>query len=253
MSGDSVFDGATIAAGYATARPPVHPLVIEKVSARLGIDAPVRRALDVGCGAGISTRALGPIAHHCIGIDPAREMIQQAPAVFPAAQFLVARTEALPVPDRSVEFVTAVGSLNYGDLDQCLSEAARVMTHDGVLVAYDFSFGRRSADSAAVAEWYAEHIARWPRTTAGRREIEPSMLARGQLELVAAENFTVEITLGLDAYIDYAMTEANVAYAIEAGTPATEIRAWCRDQLAAAFAAPRRIQFDGYFACLTTR
>ncbi len=124
------------------------------------------------------------------------------------------------------------------------------MTRDGMLVVYDHDFGRRSADSDEIEAWYRAHIARWPRPATGRRGIDPTMLARGSLELVTADTFTVELTLDLDAYVDYAMTETNVAFALRAGTPEAEIRSACIARLTPAFSAPQRIQFDGYFACL---
>ena len=62
-------------AGYANARPPIHPLVIERVLARLNPPRRFTRALDVGCGAGLSTRPLIAIAERCLAIDPAEAML----------------------------------------------------------------------------------------------------------------------------------------------------------------------------------
>ena len=59
-----------MAAGYATARPPVHPEVIVLVREDLQVTTPLDRGLDVGCGAGLSTKALQLIARNCVGIDP---------------------------------------------------------------------------------------------------------------------------------------------------------------------------------------
>ncbi|HEY6495509.1 MAG TPA: hypothetical protein VIZ43_19700, partial [Trebonia sp.] len=59
----SVYENERLAAGYAFDRPPVHDQVLR--SARL--TAPAARALDVGCGAGLSTAALIPLARQVIG------------------------------------------------------------------------------------------------------------------------------------------------------------------------------------------
>ena len=56
--------------------------------------------------------------------------------------FAAGVAEAIPLGDRSVDLITAAGSLNYVDLDVLLPEAARVLMPDGVLVVYDFSAGR---------------------------------------------------------------------------------------------------------------
>ncbi len=76
-----------MAAGYATSRPPVHPRVIEQVYQELGRTEPFQRALDVGCGAGVSTRALIGFARNCIGLEPAETMLKWAAALAPSADF----------------------------------------------------------------------------------------------------------------------------------------------------------------------
>ena len=92
-----------MAAGYATSRPPVHPRVIEQVYQELGRTEPFRRALDVGCGAGVSTRALSGFAGKCIGLEPAEAMLKWAAALAPSADFAVGTAEALPLGDRTVD------------------------------------------------------------------------------------------------------------------------------------------------------
>ena len=57
----SPFAGSRMAAGYASARPPVHPRVIDRVRAWLGTSR-VGRAADVGCDAGLSTEPLVALA-----------------------------------------------------------------------------------------------------------------------------------------------------------------------------------------------
>jgi ubiquinone/menaquinone biosynthesis C-methylase UbiE len=111
-----------MAAGYANSRPPVHPRILERV--RPHLPAPVRRALDVGCGAGLSTRALHGIAEHRIGMDPAEPMLQWTAAVAPGAKFIVGAAEALPFANGSVDLITAAGSLNYVNLDSFFAGAA---------------------------------------------------------------------------------------------------------------------------------
>ena len=67
-----------MAAGYATSRPPVHPRVIEQAFDNWGAPNPFERALDVGCGAGVSTRALDGFANSCVGLEPAEAMLRWA-------------------------------------------------------------------------------------------------------------------------------------------------------------------------------
>src|SRR5918993_947142 len=93
----NLFDAPGMAAGYATSRPPVHRQILERVNRF--VPAPCRRAIDVGCGAGLSTSALHGFADHIVGLEPAESMVQWTPNVAPSAAFLVGVAEALPFKD----------------------------------------------------------------------------------------------------------------------------------------------------------
>src|SRR5215831_9523170 len=136
------FRTAEMAAGYATFRPAVHVRVMEQVYRQLGRTEPFPVALDIGCGAGVSTKALSGFVRRCIGLEPVESMLKWAPMIAPLAEFAVGTAEAIALRDHSVDLITAAGSLNYADLNLFFVEAARVVTRDGVLVVYDFSPGR---------------------------------------------------------------------------------------------------------------
>ena len=72
----SLFDSPEMALGYAKCRPAVHPEVINLVRERLNITGPVSRALDLGCGAGLSTAALQRLAPKPVGIEPFHAMLR---------------------------------------------------------------------------------------------------------------------------------------------------------------------------------
>src|SRR4051794_14959392 len=103
------FGTAEMAAGYATSRPPVHRHIL-----RRALTGVVDRALDVGCGAGVSTNALDEFALHRIGIEPAEAMLRPwSTTTALGARFAVACAEAIPLRTGSVDLMTAAGSLNY--------------------------------------------------------------------------------------------------------------------------------------------
>src|SRR5215471_6194461 len=136
------FNTEEMAAGYAISRPPVHPRVIELATLQLGRTEPFQLALDIGCGAGLSTKALHGFANHCIGLEPVASMLPRAAKTAPFADWVVGAAEALPLRDGSVDWITAAGSLNYVNLARFFPEAARVLSRDGILLVYDFSPGR---------------------------------------------------------------------------------------------------------------
>ena len=154
----SVYDSNRLAAAYARDRPPIHEQILR--SARLGRRAD--RALDIGCGAGLSTAALAPLTRRAIGLEPVSTMLTHRRTVAPHASFVVGQAERLPFAAGSFDLVSAAGSLNYADLPSALAEIARVLTRDGTFLLYDFSTGRRSVSGDELADWFDSFERRFP-------------------------------------------------------------------------------------------
>jgi SAM-dependent methyltransferase len=243
-----------MAAGYATSRPEVHPRVLERVYQQLGRAGPFPRALDVGCGAGVSTRALSGFAERSIGLEPAEAMLQWASKLAPSADFMVGGAEAIPLRARSVDLITAAGSLNYANLDRFFPEAARVLRPHGVLVVYDFSAGKSFRGEASLDEWSSRFFTRYPPPVDEGRELSPAILAELQsgFRVDIHQQFEIGMILTPDFYLDYVMTETNVAAAVRRGVPHSEIRRWCGETLEPVWkGADREVLFRGYFACMS--
>lgn len=250
------FESDKMAAGYATARPPVHARVMERAHRALGRPAPFRRALDVGCGAGLSTRALEGFAEHSIGMEPAEPMLKWHSALAPASDFLVGHAEALPLREGSVDLITAAGALNYTNLEQFFPEALRTLTTAGTLLVYDFSPGRSFRHNDRLDDWFTAFTTRypWPRNEA--RELNPQIL--GSLDsgcrLGPYEHFEIGITLSPAFYLEYMLTETNVASAVRSGVAYDEIRQWCASTLEPVWdGREHEVLFRGYFACMNRR
>ena len=243
-----------MAAGYATSRPPVHRRVIEQAFQQLARSRPFSRALDIGCGAGVSTKALLDFAGSCIGLEPSEAMLQWAPQLAPSAGFVVGTAEAIPLCSRAIDLITAAGSLNYANLDLFFPEAARVLTPRGILLVYDFSAGRSFRNATSLDEWFSSFHQRYPPPANEARELSPAILAKLNtgFHLDAHRQFEIAITLAPGFYLDYVMTETNVAAAVRSGVPHSEIRSWCAQTLAPVWkGAEQEVLFRGYFACMS--
>jgi len=248
------FDTFDMGAGYATSRPPVHARVVGQAYGEMGRTEPFRRALDVGCGAGISTRALAGFAASCIGLEPARGMLRWASTVAPGAVFVTGTAEALPLRDRSVDLITAAGSLNYANLDLFFPEAARVLRPDGVLLVYDFSAGRNFGDDAGLDDWFSAFSQRYPPPAHEARALSPEILAGmgSGFGMRSHRQFEIALAVAPGFYLDYVLTETNVAAATRRGVPHAEIRSWCAETLAPVWKGrEREVLFRGYYACMT--
>jgi ubiquinone/menaquinone biosynthesis C-methylase UbiE len=245
----NLFDDLAMAEGYANTRPPVHPRVIQL----LAIQKPVNLALDLGCGAGLSTAALQPVARQRLGLDPAEAMVKAARRRVPDATFFAASAEAIPIASGQVDLIAAAGSLNYADLDRFFPEARRILRPNGMLVVYDFSPGRCFANNDSLTSWFDTFSQRYPWPAFNGHQLNPEILSRLDSGLTpgAHEDFVIPLSLTVADYIEYMMTETNVAEAITNGSPSDEIRAWCAATLSPIFGdQPREVLFRGYFACL---
>jgi predicted TPR repeat methyltransferase len=106
---NSIYDSARLSAGYAFNRPPVHKNIIETERQRLNIDRRLGRALDVGCGAGLSTAALDSLAEFVVGMEPSLAMLRHSGEVAPRAAFVAGEAERLPFAPGSFDLIAAAG------------------------------------------------------------------------------------------------------------------------------------------------
>lgn len=240
-----------MAAGYARFRPPVHRKILERA---LAPETVFHRALDVGCGAGVSTQALAGFADFVFGMEPVADMLPGKPSYFAGA------AEAIPVDADSIDLITAAGSLNYADLDMFFCEATRVLCADGLMIVYDFEPGRRFRDSGALDDaldkWFRAFIARFPWPPHEARELNPEILSdlAAGFWLERQQRFEIAISLAREFYLEYMLTETNVAFAMHRGIARDEIRSWCAKTLDAFWEeGDREILFPGYFACLAKK
>jgi SAM-dependent methyltransferase len=246
----SVYDSERLAAGYAFDRPPIHEHILR--SARLYRQAD--QALDVGCGAGLSTAALAPLARRVIGLEPIPAMLAHRRTVAPHARFVIGQAERLPFAAGSFDLVAAAGSLNYTDLPSALAEIARVLTPNGTFVLYDFSVGRRSVSGDELAGWFASFEQRFPWPPGWQPfDVRELPLVEHGLRLLDYTEVEIRLPMAFDAYLRYMLSEVNVDNAIARGAcSAEEARNWCRGTLKAVFAPGElTVVIPGYVATLT--
>ena len=245
----SAYDSDLMARAYAFDRPSVHGHLLR--SARLTREA--EWALDVGCGAGVSTAVLAPLARRVVGVEPVSGMLAHRRAVAPQAIFIVGRAESLPFAARSFDLVTAAGSMNYTDLPSALAEIARVLTDDGVFLLYDFSTGRRSTSGDELSKWYDAYEQRFP-ASPGWRPLDPRTLplAAHGLSLLDYAEVETPLPMNLDAYLRYVLSESGVYDAVARGVCSDDAaRDWCGETLTPLFSdGELTVIFPGYIATI---
>ena len=245
----TIYSSAHLAAAYAFSRPPVHRHVVARLLQHLSPELRVETALDIGCGAGVSTAALVRVARRVIGLEPYAPMLKYASDVAAGAAFVIGRAEALPFEPAAFDLVTAAGALNYADVELSLSEVARVMSRRGLFVPYDFSAGCRLRDDARLSDWYAQFRKRFPSPSGYSLNLRALGYRTYGLGLLDYEEVSVGIPMSLATYIDYLLGDAGVQDAISDGQLESDIRRSCEDGVNAVFSAgTREVMFETQIA-----
>lgn len=98
-------------------------------------------AVDLGCGTGQNSRLLAPHFQEVLGIDISEGQLEVARAVLghPNITYRMGTAEELPVPDGSVDLLTAASAAHWFDQSRFLTEANRVLKPGGCMALLGFS------------------------------------------------------------------------------------------------------------------
>jgi len=247
-----IFQHDRVAAGYASARPYLHPQVFAQVRELIGAEARPRRALDVGCGTGLSSVALLDLAEDVVGIDAALGMLRQAVHA-DAVSYVASGAETPPFREGSFDLVVACGSMDWINRPRFMPRAAEVLASGGWLVSLDFGDTGRSPDVPGLARWYDEVFQReYPRPPASDPMITADEAARHGFGAPAQSDFASVASFTARQYAGFLMTESNVIAAIEYGDrDEGRVRGWLESELGPLFGGEsRRVAFGGYIQAL---
>jgi SAM-dependent methyltransferase len=113
-----------------------------------------RVALDVGCGSGQLSRALTDRFERVIAADVSAAQVRDAKP-HPKVEYQVAPAQALPVPDRSVDLVTAAQAAHWFDLHAFYDEVRRVTRVGGVVALLSYGVPALGGNlSRLFDDWY---------------------------------------------------------------------------------------------------
>lgn len=242
-AGPNYFAPAWVAGLYARGRPYFHPLVAERIAAAVGATGRLGLAVDVGCGTGLSTLALAPLADRVLGLDPAASMVAQAPAG-PGLAYAIAAGEALPLAPASCDLLTVSSALHWLAPSRFFAEARRALRPGGHVAVYDNYFRGQMAEDGAFERWLRErHLPRYPTPPRPRPSFRSDALPSG-FRLALDEPYQNEQHWALGQLVDYLLTQTNVISAVEGGRESADVaRAWLEDELGPIMAGRERGTF----------
>jgi ubiquinone/menaquinone biosynthesis C-methylase UbiE len=246
---ENPFAAADVGAVYARGRPYHHPRTLTRVLMLVG-DEPVRRALDVACGTGMSTTALGGIAGTVAGVDLSPEMLRAA-APLGNGGYLLGRAERLPFRDAAFDAVTCSSGVHWFDQPRFYAELHRVLAPHAWVGLYDHYF----VDMPGVGDfraWAADLFARYPLPERNLQVGDPANEVPDGFELVATDLYEDPIEMTAQEFVDYQLTISHCVAAVERGTARSDVRAWLEASIAPLFAGERArvLRFLGSVTCL---
>ena len=247
-----LFEHDRVAAGYASARPFLHPEVFARVRGLIGLPDPMHRALDVGCGTGMSSVALLDLAREVVGVDVSVPMLERARRA-ERLHYLASTAEDLPFRDVSFDLVVACGSIDWVDRDRFLPRAAELLKNEGWLIPLDFGDTGRSPEMPDLQRWHEEALQpALPAPASQDPMVTSHEAARCGFDEPVHHTFEIQCRFTAPRYADFLMTESNVIAAVEYGErSATEIRGWLEAELSGLFEGETRaVTFGGYIQTL---
>lgn len=209
-----------------------------------GLEEPLHRALDVGCGTGLSTAALRELAAEVLGVDASAAMVAHAPGREGVA-YVVADAERLPFGEGVFDLMTVSQVLHWLDRGKFFGEARRVLRSGGRLVVYDNYFAGGPEGDEAFLRWHREsYLARYPSPPRAWANLNDEETAGEGFKLLAHESLPNEIEFTVEGLADFLMTQSNVIAAVEGGREgAAEARRWIVETAGPLFGGDERKRF----------
>lgn len=238
------FSSKSAAERYPKGRSYFHPQVIEHIRTFLSLMNPVRRAIDIGCGTGLSTIALKEIAVEVIGVDTSREMIALA-ARDERIKYLVADAVELPFQEGEFDLMTLSSAFHWLDRRKFLREAGRVLRSRGWLIVYDNYFSGRMEENSSFETWYRErHLRRYPPPSRAKLNFTEKDAGNEGFHLAGQEHYRNTISFSIEGLVDYLTTQSNVIAAVEYGDEQIDrVRLWLTENLKPLFGELRETTF----------
>lgn len=251
MLAGNPFLGPHTGSRYRDARPDYHPEAVAVAARLLVLAAPVGLAADIGCGTGMSTRAVRAVARRVVGLDASLPMLRAA-APMAGVRYLRAAAERLPLRSGSCDLVTVAAAFHWFDQAATLAEVARVLPPGGAFVAYTGFFSGRLREEPAFTSWHRDvYLQRFPPPPRNSR-FDPVAAEAAGLHLVDEEGWARKFSMTAAQLTDYLLSQSNVTSVLDSGRARLpETRAWLLDQVVR-FVPPEgtaMAEFPGHVWC----
>lgn len=246
------FDDKRIASGYAKDRPFLHSQMIELIKKDMDIKESFAKGLDVGCGAGLSSKALKMICDRVTGTDISGEMVAEASALYPNPpyDFFQSSAEEIKAPENTFDIATAAGVIGWVEEEKFLPNLSKIMKNNGVLIIYDFWITDQMQGNAVYTDWWHQsYLKNFPKPPRKENVWTQEMIEPYGFEMKKQKECLFEYEFDLESFVRFMMLQSNVNAQIEEKGKTLEIiRKWFEQALAPIFKGERKtLIFKGYY------
>ncbi len=244
------FDYQRIAQGYKE-RPFLHGQVIERFR-RDVTEQTFENGLDVGCGAGLSSKALKQICGHVTGTDISQEMIAVAREVCkdsPGYDFFISSAEEIPPAKEKYDIVTAAGAIQWIDRGRFLKNLRNILRIGGYVFIYDFCISDKMRDNEMYSDWwYNAYLKEFPKPFRDESVWTADDVGQYQFWMIDQVQYEMEYQFDMRSFIQFMMIQSNVNARIEGeGRNTEDVRKWFEQSLEAVFHKEQKTAiFSGY-------
>jgi ubiquinone/menaquinone biosynthesis C-methylase UbiE len=230
------FEPKSAAERYAKGRPYFHPQVISRIKNYLALTDPFSRAIDVGCGTGLSTVALKEIARRIVGVDNSAQMIALVPQE-PRIEYFVSPAEKLPVKDDDFDLMTVSSAFHWIDRGRFFAEARRVLQRQAWLIVYDNCFLEQMQENAEFRSWFKEQfMTKYPSPPRAHVSFGPEDSENEGFHFVNRDEYQNLVKFSFETLVDYLITQSNIIAAVEGGNEKIEdVKQWLTENISPFF------------------
>lgn len=247
---NTAFDYKRIAEGYKK-RPFLHKQVIERFQREV-CGKTFECGLDIGCGAGLSAKALKMICNQVVGSDISSEMIAVAGEVCgqdEEVSFIVSKAEEIPAMTSKADIVTAAGAIQWIDRTAFLKAMKNVMAENGYMLIYDFAISDKMLENEAYTRWWhEEYLKEFPKPFRNEYIWTNDDVSEYGFMMLNQVDYEMEYEFDLEAFIEFMMIQSNVNAKIEGeGRTVEDVSRWFHKTLEKVFVKSKEtVIFRGY-------
>ena len=182
------------------------------------------RGLDIGCGTGLSARALRRASELVLGIDPSLFMLRHA-GFSSGVSYAVGAAEAIPALDAAFDIASIGCAFHWCDRVQLFAEVSRVLRTAGWFLIYDSDLrGWRDGSREPVERLTAEYWSQLP-PCPRNPHFDPGQHVSPPFALHTATLVTQTVPLSPAELSAFIRTQASTVMAVVSGhTPPARAR-----------------------------